>query len=468
MQTSLRARPVDWLPLSFGVASASIAVIPDVRVKMAIGLPVAALAFAWWSILSPGRWLMASFLCALLTPPIAIPGFENGVQLTPAFAVLGLVAGAVRMPEWQGAPRALTVTFALFTAMLACSAGVGALYSGADAGIGSLARAGLFAIGVYVFFYACAGPRETGYDSMRVASFLFLAGVAAALFACADFYYHFPAPSGFGQQFVWLDEGVFRRAQGFFYEASTLGNFCSFLLLTIAVAASRGAKELPLSYPVLAAGGIVAAAALMLSYSRGSLVNLIVSCVALALLRRVRVWRAIALAGLMALIAIVAVRAVWPSFSDSYWTRITGSVQFFMYSPNGVLSGRIGNWSLLTDFLVREPWQCLFGIGYKTLPYFGLAGNPLIADNNYLDLLVETGVTGLAVFLALNFCILRAAWRAAHSSQRRAVFFGEWIFCFWIGEMVQMLSGDLITYWRVLPVYFWVLGTAIRETKESV
>ena len=54
------------------------------------------------------------------------------------------------------------------------------------------------------------------------------------------------------------------------------------------------------------------------------------------------------------------------------------------------------------------------------------------------------------------------------SSQRRAVFFGEWIFCFWIGEMVQMLSGDLITYWRVLPVYFWVLGTAIRETKESV
>ena len=24
------------------------------------------------------------------------------------------------------------------------------------------------------------------------------------------------------------------------------------------------------------------------------------------------------------------------------------------------------------------------------------------------------------------------------------------------GQMVQMFSGDLITYWRVLPVYFWV------------
>jgi hypothetical protein len=27
---------------------------------------------------------------------------------------------------------------------------------------------------------------------------------------------------------------------------------------------------------------------------------------------------------------------------------------------------------------------------------------------------------------------------------------------------VQMLSGDLLTYWRVLPVYFWVLALAVR------
>ncbi|MGO9261974.1 MAG: hypothetical protein ACLQU1_37575 [Bryobacteraceae bacterium] len=24
------------------------------------------------------------------------------------------------------------------------------------------------------------------------------------------------------------------------------------------------------------------------------------------------------------------------------------------------------------------------------------------------------------------------------------------------------LSGDLLTYWRVLPVYFWVLALAVR------
>ena len=44
-----------------------------------------------------------------------------------------------------------------------------------------------------------------------------------------------------------------------------------------------------------------------------------------------------------------------------------------------------------------------------------------------------------------------------------AAFFGTWVFCFWAGEMVQMLSGDLITYWRVLPLYFWALGVAISH-----
>ena len=208
-------------------------------------------------------------------------------------------------------------------------------------------------------------------------------------------------------------------------------------------------------------------AALMLSYSRGSLANLVAACVTLMILRRVRAWRVIALAVVTAAVSIIAVRTLWPAFSDSYWTRIAGSLQYFWYSPDGVLSGRVGNWRLLTDFLLREPWQALFGIGYKTLPYTGLAGTPIIADNTYLGLLVETGIAGLGAFLALNFFILRAALRAARKSHPRAVFFGEWIFCFWIGEMLQMLSGDLITYWRVLPLYFWVLGTAIRETQDG-
>src|SRR5437588_774010 len=136
------------------------------------------------------------------------------------------------------------------------------------AAAGSLARVALFGISVYLYFY----PRV---DALGIRP-LFWIAVGSALFACIDFYFQFPAPAGYGPQFVWLDSGVYRRAQGFFYEASTLGNFCAFFLVMIAVALSRTRAESPVPRPALFAGGAVLFAALVLSYSRGSLVNVAV------------------------------------------------------------------------------------------------------------------------------------------------------------------------------------------------
>jgi hypothetical protein len=65
----------------------------------------------------------------------------------------------------------------------------------------------------------------------------------------------------------------------------------------------------------------------------------------------------------------------------------------------------------------------------------------------------------LAALLGLNIAILRVSWRALGNGS----FWGRCLFCFWLGECVQMLSGDILTYWRVLPVYFWVLAQAVRE-----
>jgi O-antigen ligase len=109
----------------------------------------------------------------------------------------------------------------------------------------------------------------------------------------------------------------------------------------------------------------------------------------------------------------------------------------------------------------------LFGIGYKTLPYSDFVGRTVIADNTYLSLLVETGILGLSALMLLNYSILHAGLRSARSSVPSVAFFGTWIFCFWTGQLVQMASGDLITYWRVLPVYFWVLAMAMRTRNEN-
>ena len=139
----------------------------------------------------------------------------------------------------------------------------------------------VFAIGVYVFVWAKAGPRDSGVDSdsaLRFTRFLYLAAFIAGLFACADFYFQFPAPAGFEEQFVWLDEGVVRRAQGLFYEASTLGNFCACFLVMTIVAWLRPHRESPCSRPLLIAGGLVFAGALILSYSRASIIAVVVAC----------------------------------------------------------------------------------------------------------------------------------------------------------------------------------------------
>ena len=126
----------------------------------------------------------------------------------------------------------------------------------------------------------------------------------------------------------------------------------------------------------------------------------------------------------------------------------------------------MGSWSILANFLVSHPWHSILGIGYKTLPYSEYVGQTVIADNMYLSLLVETGIVGLLAFLMFNAAILRAARRAAANSDPQTAFFGRWMFCFWVGQLFQMLSGDLLTYWRVLPVYFWVLAIAVRNERS--
>jgi O-antigen ligase len=286
--------------------------------------------------------------------------------------------------------------------------------------------------------------------------------LAGAAFACIDFYFQFHVPAGFAMQLVWLKSGVMRRAQGFFYESSTLGNFCAFFLVMIIVAAFPVRGRRVWSPWLLSAAAVVFGTALILSGSRASLVAVATAGGAFAVLRRVR------MAGILATLAAclgaaVVVRMAVPAFWANYWSRLTGSAAGIWSYPNEVLSGRLANWKVLIDFLASHPWHLLFGIGYKTIPYTGYIGAHVVADNTWLSLLVETGITGVVVFGVLNAAILRTSLGAARSSRAEASFFGAWMFCFWCGEMVQMLTADVITYWRVLPVFFWVLAVAARE-----
>jgi len=442
-----------------GVWAALVALVPDPFLALALGSPIIVLPALWWLLRRSTHWVAGLFGAALLLPPLPIAIGNSGPHPALLLAAAGGWVGTLRLREWQVRKDPVGVAMLVFLALLMASLGPAAFYSGSQLAMASLARGLLFAISVYVYLFTVHGPGAgEPIPATRAIRWLLAAGFLAAAFACLDFYFQFPAPAGYGAQYVWLDVGVLRRAQGLFYEASTLGNFCTFLLVMIAVTVAQG---LPVSRFALLVTGALLSAALVFSYSRASILALLCALGALYRLRsgevQPRRWM------LLLPVALIAgggfVYVVFPEFAQSYFLRARASFQFFFDEPNRVLSGRLASWSTVGTVLLDNPHYLALGIGYKTLPYSDLAGGPVVADNMYLSLLMETGLPGLTAFLWLNFQILRMAYRAA----RRASVFGIWIFCFWIGEMVQMLSGDLFTYWRVLPLYFWVLARAGQD-----
>ena len=57
--------------------------------------------------------------------------------------------------------------------------------------------------------------------------------------------------------------------------------------------------------------------------------------------------------------------------------------------------------------------------------------------------------------------------RANDESSIRSVF-AAFLFAFWCGEMVQMVTGDLFTYWRNMVVFFAVLALVQEVPEESL
>jgi O-antigen ligase len=494
-----------------GGYAALVALAPSLTMKAALCCLLLAIPAFWWMLREPGRWLILFFLSALLLPPFPVDIGDAGPHIALLFAGCGLLIGVVHAVPMRMDRLGMTLC-ALFAAIMA-SVAMAAVYSGLAIAAASMARVMLFGISVYVFLFVrgdirayphadawrfsggelrALGSRRQDDDeerrpggvsreddeagpsgsvwrnnavSLNIVRVLFWAAAGSALFACLDFYFQFPAPGGYGPQFIWLDSGVFRRAQGVFYEASTLGNLCAFFLVMIAVALFRPRAERPFPVWAMAAGGVALASALVLSYSRASLVNVGVALIVLLWMqrKRVRMGRFVATTGIVLAAAGGILFGLFPLFARAYWLRISASFSYFFESPNAILSGRIHSWTILTQFLMDHPWHAILGIGYKTLPYSDFIGQTAIADNTYLSMLMETGIAGLCALLLWNVAVIRASYRAANSDDSQRSFCGTWMLCFWAGQVVQMFSADLLTYWRVLPVYTCVLALAVRR-----
>ncbi len=389
-----------------GSCAAPIAVMPGIAIKAALCAVLMMILLFWWMLLEPSRWLVLFFVSALLLPPLPVNIGDAGPHVALVFAGCGVLIGLIHAVPLR-LNRLGVALLALFAA-IAASVAMAAIYSGFAIASASFARVLLFGISMYVFFFTQA--KAVPFRMVRV---MWWAAVGSAVFACLDFYFQFPAPGGYGPQFIWLESGVFRRAQGVFYEASTLGNLCAFFLQMIAVALFRPRAERPVSLMAMLGGGVALASALVLSYSRASLLNLAVGLTVLLWLerKRVRPGRVIGAAGVLGGAAFALLFGFFPAFTWAYWQRISQSFWYFFESPNAILFGRIYSWTVLAQFLLAHPWHAIFGIGYKTLPYSDFIGQTAIADNTYLSMLIETGMGGLAALIVWNTAVRADVFR---------------------------------------------------------
>ena len=258
--------------------------------KLALCTPLVGVPLVLWLLSGAVRWITVFLVAAWLLPPLPVAIGNSGPHVAILVAGFGLLAGLLWLPGWRFRPDMLSAAILTLFATLAISLGFAMAYSGLAIALASTARLLLFGISVYAFFYLRDGPGEiSGIEIPRFVRVLFATAAGSAILACLDFYFQLPAPAGYGPQFIWLDTGVFRRAQGVFYEASTLGNLCAFFLIMVAVALVSQPAARPLSRWTLLLGALPLAFALVLSYSRASAVTLLVALAVLAFLHRRRI-----------------------------------------------------------------------------------------------------------------------------------------------------------------------------------
>jgi putative inorganic carbon (HCO3(-)) transporter len=181
--------------------------------------------------------------------------------------------------------------------------------------------------------------------------------------------------------------------------------------IVLAAGLAGGARRFLPRLALLAAAGILTVG-LASTQSRGGLLAAVVGTVlALIVAKHGRAW-------VVALVALViGVGAVWFASTPDAWERVTSTAD----AGNGRgslwrVAGRIFSDHPIVgvglDNYQRHAPEYTRGGGRLEFVNF-IAEKPHVVHNTYLQLLVETGIVGLALFLAILAASLRAAVRAA-------------------------------------------------------
>jgi O-antigen ligase len=204
------------------------------------------------------------------------------------------------------------------------------------------------------------------------------------------------------------------RAFGPFYNSNYLGFFVTqSLLLAIGWAVvSRGVGRI-----LLFALAAIAAAALVATFSRGSLIGAAVGIVLLAFMHSRRM-AVVALA-----LVAVGVVVLYPIFLGTRLDITFGDTSSLAYadqtrSEQWRLASIAAGWGLFKE-------QPIFGIGFGAFhflsPWFVGSSPVTYAHDWYVDVIAEGGIVGSVMFAAISIWLVVALWRADHPLRNTAL-----------------------------------------------
>ena len=435
-----------------------------------IAAAVIALLFALVSIREP-LVLIAVMLVILAALP---PFYFAALGETPFYASfllfpLALAVAVVRFPDLRWKWDSVGKGLAAFLAGTLVSIPFAFWLSGTTVGLGSLSR-WVFLIHAAIVYYLVRAYSvyPSWWTERRIFRLLLAGAVFSAAYGIVDFVWPIPLPHPAADQFIWLEGAVVRRAQGVFYESSNFANFCGFFLIA-AAAAYVGRRERHSGVPrwLLLVFISILGLAVLVAFSRSTWASVLMALFICMLLGRfVRPARALAVIAAL-LVPLVLLWTISPDLWDYVVNARVGRLFEILYDPNSATSGRFDTWIRVIAILREHPQYLLFGIGYKTLTVTRLFHGEIITDNGYLSLLLETGIAGLAGFLAFSAAILRTFFRIARSIHDVPAFWATVLFAIWCGELVQLLASDAYTYWRNISVFSAMMALTLNLAERA-
>lgn len=394
----------------------------------------------------------------------------------PEFGLFCLVFAAPIAPTMAMAALALLTLFSLFLKSITDTDfkwrfdGLGfliAVFIGIYliAGITSFAAAKSLSIWVIYLVFASAyllviNLIKTKKQLNNLLTLFVISGLLVCLYGIAQYVF------GWDTAQAWMDEDMFSDIKMRIY--STLGNpnvLGEYILL--ALPASIGLMWTRKGIPqklVYAASSAVMFGALILTFSRGCWIGILLAAAIFVTFAAGKLWG-------LALIALPLLPAILPESIINRFTSIgdmkDSSTSYRVYIWFGTLA------------MIKDFWLSGIGMGSEAFtevyPFYSYSGIVAPhAHNLFLQILVESGIGGIAVFLLIIFMFLKKMMTGYQSGGKgnplsviiTALSAGV------CGFLIQGMFDNCFYNYRVLLVFWCVIGIAsacariLRDTAE--